>query len=101
MEGDAGFADLARILRVIEKSGKTSITFDQLDVIMKKAGRPQFHYDSFIQAYQTDPSIKKIVRNFNKDEIMFKDKESTATPDTGDSDTVNQMAKRATDLTDL
>ena len=25
MEGDAGFADLARILRVIEKSGKTSM----------------------------------------------------------------------------
>lgn len=68
---------------------------------MKKAGRPQFHYDAFIKAYEGDPSIKKIVRNFNKDEIMFKDKDNaTEVPDAGDAgaDKVSQMAKRATDL---
>lgn len=69
---------------------------------MKKAGRPQFHYDAFVQAYQTEPSIKKIVKNFNQDEIMFKD-EGSDIPDAGDDgqSSVSQMAKRATDLTDL
>lgn len=69
---------------------------------MQKAGRPQFHYDSFIKAYEADPSIKQIVRNFNKDEIMFKD-ENTDIPDAGakGADSVSKMAKRATDLSDL
>lgn len=70
---------------------------------MQNVGGEQFDYDTFVAAYETDPRIKTMVRNFNKTGIVPK----TATEDPnevpqGDTQTggdkVAQMAKSATDV---
>ncbi len=59
---------------------------------------PQFSYDTFDAAFQSDDRIKDIVSNYTQDEVNLADK----TPAGGaDGDTVSKMAKRAVDLSDL
>jgi len=70
---------------------------------MRKQGRGQFSYDVFKAAYDSDPKLQEIVKNFDQEVINLKGDGSTDDlPATqggeGDSDTVSQMAKSATDL---
>ena len=70
---------------------------------MQNVGGEQFDYDTFVAAYETDPRIKTMVKNYNKTGIEPKTaKEDPNEAPQGDSqdggDTVNQMAKRATDV---
>ena len=72
---------------------------------MQNVGAEQFDFGTFKASYDTDPRVKTMVKNFDKDGIEPKtkntmDNEPLADPGTGDSDTVSQMAQRATDVGD-
>jgi hypothetical protein len=65
---------------------------------MVNAGQEEFSYDSFKMAYDADPVIQALVKNFSKNGIELATKNTKSTPSTevkGDK-TVSQMAKRAT-----
>jgi hypothetical protein len=72
---------------------------------MQNVGAEQFTYDTFKAAYDTDPSVKPLIKNFDKDGIEpntkkqapNNDNDSTEVGDKG-TDDVSTMAKRATDV---
>jgi hypothetical protein len=74
-----------------------------LNKLMQNVGGEQFDYGTFKAAYDTDPRVKAMVTNFNEKGIEPKtaNQEKSDVPQ-GDSqdggNTVNQMAKRATDV---
>ena len=78
------------------------ISLNKLSQLLKKQGQSQFNYDVFKLAYDSDPKLQELVKNFDQEEItlksLAKDDLPAAQGGEGDSDTVNQMAKRATDL---
>jgi len=68
---------------------------------MANIGNVQFSYDILKQAYDTDPAVKKLIKNFDQDTITLSsgnavDDLPASEPD--NDQTVSQMAKRATDL---
>ena len=67
---------------------------------MQNVGAGQFTYDVFKAAYDTDPKIKALVKDFDQNTITLKQSEvddlSTTEPTAGGA--VPDMAKRATDL---
>ena len=74
-----------------------------LNKIMQNVGGEMFDYGTFKAAYDTDPRIKTMVKNFNSDGVEPKTKQDTETGvDQQDAQgkTVGQMAKSATDLGD-
>ena len=69
---------------------------------MQNVGKSQFSYDVFLSAYNSDPIIKAMIKNFDKEKLTFKSSEMDDIPQdakepTADK-TVSSMAKRATDL---
>lgn len=72
---------------------------------MQNVGAESFDFGAFKAAYDTDPRVKAMVKNFNKYGIEPK----TETELEGGADVTNssgtgsvdKMAKRATDLSDL
>lgn len=74
---------------------------DELDKLMVNIGNVQFSYDILKQAYDTDPAIKKLIKDFNQDSVTLSSGKAVddlpATEPSNDQ-TVSQMAKRATDL---
>ena len=72
---------------------------------MQNTGRNQFSYEVFKQAYDENPRIQNLVKNFDKEKIELKSSElddvSANAKKPSSDNTVNSMAKRATDLTDL
>lgn len=84
---------------------KTGAKNLDLNKLMSNVGNPQFDFGTFKAAYDTDPRIKTMVKNFDKIGIEVKtQKEIEGEPSSSDaqgSDTVNQMAKSAVDLNDL
>jgi len=74
-----------------------------LNKIMQNVGGEQFDYGTFKAAYDTDPRVKTMVKNFNSDGIEPKTKKDTETgapQQDAQGDTVGQMAKSATNLGD-
>lgn len=73
-----------------------------LNKLMQNVDSEQFDYGTFVAAYETDPRIKTMVKNFSKEGgiIVKTQNEIEDTPQGGEegSDTVSQMAKRATDV---
>jgi hypothetical protein len=72
---------------------------------MRNTHNTEFSYDTFKAAYDSDPRIKTIVTNFDKDKIEFKqsevdDVQSKGEPGRPGADEVGKMAKNATDLGD-
>lgn len=71
---------------------------------MQNQGRGQFNYDVFKAAYDQDPKLQELITNFDQEKIEFKtssvDDVANASGEPGrpEADTVNQMAKNATDL---
>jgi hypothetical protein len=67
---------------------------------MQNIGNQQFTYDSFKAAYDSDPKIKDIVKDFDQNQITLKTSElDDINPSKGNSgNKVSQMAKRAVDL---
>lgn len=71
---------------------------------MQNVGAESFDFGTFKAAYDTDPRVKAMVKNFSKYGIEPKTKnelDSGAVSSTSDGGGVDAMAKRATDLTDL
>jgi len=75
-----------------------------LNDVMEKMSAPQFNYETFKTAYDSDPTIEEYVENFSEQgiEIGVAPEASDAPQgDTDDdSDKVSQMAKSAVDLDD-
>jgi len=72
-----------------------------LNKLMQNVDAEFFDYGTFVAAFETDPRIKTMVKNFSKDGIEVKTKNQIDdAPQDGDegNDAVSQMAKRATDV---
>lgn len=67
---------------------------------MQNAGNQQFSYDTFKAAYDSDPKLQDIVKNFDQNTITLKTSEvDDINPSKAKSkNKVSQMAKRAVDL---
>ena len=69
---------------------------------MQNIGKSQFSYDVFKAAYDMDPQVKAMVKNFDKNKLTFKSDEMDDIPQNAKEpsadQTVSSMAKRATDL---
>lgn len=70
---------------------------------MQNMGRGQFNYEVLKGAYDTDPRIKELIKDFDQKNITLKSSEMDDLPDTKRKDpkAVNKMAKRAVDLKGL
>jgi hypothetical protein len=67
---------------------------------MSNTGAEQFSYGSFKQVYDSNPSIQRMIKNFDQEKITLDTQEQEETglapqKDDGNS-SVGQMAKRAT-----
>ena len=85
------------------KSGAKNLDLNKL---MQNVGAESFDFGTFKAAYDTDPRVKAMVKNFDKRGIepMTKneiDSGNASAGASGGADTVGSMAKRATDLGDL
>jgi len=84
----------------VNKPNTKNIDFN---AIMQNLGSEEFDYGTFKAAYDTDPRVKTMTNNFNKDGIEPKTAKTidskTNDVDQGKDD-VEQMAKNATDLGD-
>ena len=69
---------------------------------MQNVGKTQFSYDVFKAAYDGDPYVKGLIKNFDKEKLTSQDPEMDDIPqdakDPKADNTVSSMAKRATDL---
>lgn len=82
------------------KKGSKNIDLNKL---MQNVGAESFDFSSFKQLYDTDPRIKAMIKNFDKRGIEPKTKNQMDTdePIAPGGDSIDTMAKRATDLKDL
>jgi len=93
---------LFMVLRQLQNDGIEKIGVDELNQKLEGMGVEAFSYETFAASYTIDPRIKKIIKNFNKDQIYFNQSATDPIDQQGATgDAVGQMAKRATDLTDL
>ena len=70
---------------------------------MKKAGVPQFDYNTFKKAYDSNKQLKSITE-FDPEGVTVKDPNKTdldPSASNDGSDSVEKMAKRAIDFNDL
>jgi hypothetical protein len=76
-----------------------------LNKLMQNVGAESFDFGTFKAAYDVDPRVKAMIKNFDKRGIEPKTKneldDGTGTSPAPGGDTVGSMAKRATDLGDL
>tara|TARA_B100000497_G_C7356224_1_gene231657 strand:- start:245 stop:454 length:210 start_codon:yes stop_codon:yes gene_type:complete len=68
---------------------------------MRNSGHSEFTYDLFKAAYDADPALKELVKDFDQEQITLK--QSSGDELDGDEmrsqqNTTSQMAKRANDL---
>lgn len=71
---------------------------------MQNVGAESFDYGTFKAAYDVDPRVKAMIKDFSKHGITPKTKnelDDGATTSSDGGNTVSNMAKRATDLGDL
>ena len=93
---------LFMVLRQLQNDGTQKINIQDLNDMLAGMGVEAFSYETFAASYNIDPRLKKLIKNFNKDEIYFVQDATDGIPQAGaQGDVVGQMAKRATDLTDL
>lgn len=80
-----------------------ALSIAKLDKYMRNQGKGNFDYETFKAMYDSDPRLKQLVTNFDQDKIEFKqsevdDVENLPGNPGRPGDTVGQMAKNATDL---
>lgn len=81
------------------KKQASEFSFDDLNNLMKNAGREQFDYRSFKAAYDSDERLKSMIKNFNQDGVTLKtdtDADAEAPQQDLGNKSVSKMAKRAT-----
>lgn len=90
------------MLSYYKDQGKTNLSIQKLDAVMRNYGMAQFDYEVFKSAYDNEPRLQELVNNFNQDEIDLSDKSASdeldPSDDGDDTSSVSTMAKRATDL---
>ncbi len=90
------------MLDYYRNAGKMRLSIAKLDKVMRNYGAAQFNYETFKSAYDSDPRLKEIVKNFDQDVIELSDGSASdeLNPSDGDTggDNVSKMAKSATDL---
>ena len=99
-------SDLIILLRnQIKRADSTDsyvmLSWNAINNLMADMGHGMYNYDDFKTAYDTNPALKQIVKNFNGDGITLKTatdapKEPGVDVDVAPTNTVDQMAKRAT-----
>ena len=87
-----------------EKPTREGIKQDTINVdlnkIMQNMGGEAFAYGTFKNAYDSDPRVKEMIKDFSEDGITLKTKQDVevgATSSAEGGDTVGKMAQRATD----
>jgi len=89
-----------------EKPTKEGIKADTINLdlnkIMQNMGGESFVYGTFKNAFDSDPRVKEMVKDFSEEGINLKTKQDAdvgapTSPEDG-SDKVGQMASRATDV---
>ena len=89
---------LYMVLKQLQTNGVARIKMDDLNKKLAGMGLEAFSSDTFALQYN-DPRIKKLIKNFNDDEVMFNQDSVDALPQgSPDGKAVDQMAKRATDV---
>jgi hypothetical protein len=88
-----------------EKPSKDQIKPDfkniNLNDVMQNIGAPQFSYDTFKRAFDEDPRIEQLIHNFSAEGIeVTKDPKDTSDQSQDGKNSVSDMAKAATDLSD-
>lgn len=70
---------------------------------MQNMGRGQFNYEVLKGAYDTDPRIKELIKDFDQEKITLKSSEMDDLPNgkRKDPEAVSKMAKNAVDLKGL
>jgi len=100
-KGDAVFLHFNKPTPNSIKQGVRNLDLNKL---MQNVGAEQFDFETFKSAYDTDPRVKTMIKNFDKDGIEPKTQkereEGVASSGPDGADTVSQMAQRATDLGD-
>ena len=79
------------------------MSWAKLNSYMKKAGVPQFDYNTFKKAYDSNPQLKKMVE-FDPQGVTVKDPnkpELDASTSKSRRSSVSTMAKRAVDFDNL
>ena len=91
------------MLTHLKDKGMLDVSIDNLDKIMTNMGSVQFNYDVLKSAYDQDPKIKELIKDFDQDKIRLKSSEIDDLPNgkKKDPQAVSKMAKRAVDLKDL
>jgi hypothetical protein len=92
---------LKKVLTVLSHKDQKDFTIDELDKLMSNIGNVQFSYDLLKQAYDSDPAIKKLIKNFDQDKVTLATGDAVDDLPAADADTdqtVSKMAQRATDL---
>ena len=86
-----------------EEEKKQGIKNLDLNKIMANVGGEQFDYGTFKAAYDTDPRVKTMVKNFSADGVEPKTQktiDNNVPQADASGDVVGQMAKSATNLGD-
>jgi hypothetical protein len=90
------------LLRQQKAAGLVALSMKKLDKYMQNQGRGQFTFDVFKAAYDSDPRLQELVKNFDEQKIEFKTSEMDDIPQNAkqpsNDQTVSQMAKRATKI---
>ena len=81
------------------KKGYINVDFND---VLENIGAPQYDYESFKRAYDSDPEIEQYIENFNSRGIEINSESSESETDINkdkpDNGTVKKMAKAATNL---
>lgn len=89
---------LYMVLKQLQSNGVDRIKMDDLNKKLAGMGLESFSADTFALQYN-DPRIKKLIKNFNDEEVMFNQDSVDALPaGQPQGNAVGQMAQRATDV---
>jgi len=88
------------VLNLLKDNGMVEFSLEQLNRYMLNMGDPQFDYETLKVAYDSDPRISDIIKDFTQDTIELKTSEvDDLNPKSSTArTTVKQMAKKATNL---
>lgn len=98
--GDANLLTALNLLRTrfSGKNGQVKINTQSLINLVLNTDQ-SFNYDALVNAYESNPAVKNLIKSFNKDEVIFNsDSDEGAdvgTEKKGNEKTVPNMAKKA------
>jgi len=87
----------------MKDNGFMEFSIRQLNKYMVNMGSQQFNYEVLRAAFDSDPKIQNIIKDFDHQKVTLKDSEADdleVDADQSGGDTVATMARNATDLSD-